>query len=235
MNSPSCQQSLVEISLKIPPSVTLIAVVKGQPVEKIREALAAGQVDFGENYAQELLVHRSWLVARGKYYELPATSYEPQAIRWHFIGHLQRNKVKAILPHVTLIHTVDSLPLAQEIDKHAGKLARIQEVLVEVNLGEKSKSGVHKDQVETLVAALNPLSHLSLRGLMTIPPFLPDPETIRPYFRQLREIRDAINKKNVYKRPLAELSMGMTHDFQVAIDEGATMVRIGSGIFGQRL
>lgn len=198
--------------------VTLVAVSKGQPLERIREAIEAGQRDFGENYAQELLEHTTLAGAT-----------------WHFIGHLQRKKVKTILPHVSLIHSVDSLPLAQEIDKRAAELSRVMPVLIEVNLGgESSKSGIAEGEAEKLVRSLKDLPHVDLKGLMVLPPFDNDPEKTRPFFRRLREIRDAINKQNVYKHPLSELSMGMTHDFEIAIEEGATIVRIGTGIFGER-
>ncbi|HSA59532.1 MAG TPA: YggS family pyridoxal phosphate-dependent enzyme [bacterium] len=198
--------------------ITLVAVSKGQPVEKILEAIAAGQRDFGENYAQELLDH------------LPVGD-----VRWHFIGHLQRNKVKQIIGRTALIHTVDSPELALEIDKRAAAMGKIQPVLIELNLhGEASKTGLAPDRAEMLVSEMNRLPHVELRGLMTIPPATEDAEEARPSFRLLREIRDALNRKNVYKRPLADLSMGMTQDFEVAIEEGATFVRVGTGIFGER-
>ncbi len=203
-------------------TVQLLAVSKTQPVEKILEAARAGQLDFGENYAQELIAK---------------AEQGGSQIRWHFIGHLQRNKVKQLLPHVTLIHSVDSFTLAQEIDKRATALGKIQPVLIEVNSGgEASKSGValSEKKLENLVRSLNTLSHVDLRGLMTIPPPKENPEEVRPFFRQLREIRDALNREKVYKHSLQELSMGMTHDFEVAIEEGATIVRVGTGIFGAK-
>lgn len=198
--------------------ITLVAVSKGQPVEKILEAIQSGQRDFGENYAQELLEH------------LPVGD-----VRWHFIGHLQRNKVKQIIGHTALIHTVDSPELALEIDKRAASAGKIQPVLIELNLhGEASKTGLAPDRAEMLASEMNRLAHVDLKGLMTIPPATEDAEEARPSFRLLREIRDALNRKNVYKRPLADLSMGMTQDFDVAIEEGATFVRVGTGIFGER-
>ncbi len=156
-------------------------------------------------------------------------------MRWHFIGHLQRNKVRQIIDKTALIHSVDSQPLAREIDRRAASIGRCQPILIEINLrGESSKAGTPPDQVEPLVREIEALSHVSLRGLMTMPPYSEDPESSRPFFRKLREIRDAINTKKLYKEPLKELSMGMTGDFKVAIEEGATMVRIGTGIFGER-
>lgn len=206
-----------------PKDVRLIAVSKGQPAEKLKEALEAGQQDFGENYAQEFSEH------------VGAVHEPPTQIQWHFIGHLQRNKVKQILPHVFLIHSVDSLELAQEIDKRAAALNKIQPILIEVNLGgEDSKTGISPENIEKLVRSINSLSHLDLQGFMTIPPFHENPEEVRPYFRRLREIRDAINNQLVYKHALSALSMGMTQDFEVAIEEGSTMVRVGTGIFGKR-
>jgi PLP dependent protein len=204
-----------------PLSVTLVAVGKAQPVGKIVEALELGQRDFGENYAQELIAHVND-VGEGD-------------TRWHFIGHLQRNKVKMILPHVALIHSVDSPALALEIDKRAAEAGKVQPVLLEVNLGgETSKTGLAPEEVELLASDIRLLEHLDLKGLMAIPPPTEDPEEARRHFRFLREIRDALNRKNVYKRPLTELSMGMTHDFEIAVEEGATLVRVGTGIFGER-
>jgi pyridoxal phosphate enzyme (YggS family) len=198
--------------------VTLVAVSKGQPSEKILEAIAAGQKDFGENYAQELLEH------------LPLGD-----VRWHFIGHLQRNKVKQIIGRAALIHSVDSPELVQEIDKRAAALGKIQPVLVEVNVGgEASKTGLAPERAESLVSEMNLLKHVDLKGLMAIPPPGEDVEEARGFFRRLREIRDALNLKNVYKQPLMELSMGMTSDFEIAVEEGATIIRVGTGIFGER-
>jgi hypothetical protein len=220
-------------------AVTLVAVSKGQPVEKIAEAIAAGQRDFGENYAQEMMAHRSKLEAQGAYEKGHDLPFEPSALspacRWHFIGQLQRNKVRQIIGHVAMIHTVDSPELALEIDKRAAALGKVQPVLIELNLhGEATKTGLAPDRAEVLVSEMNRLAHVELKGLMAIPPATEDAEEARPSFRLLGEIRDALNRKNVYKRPLAELSMGMTHDFEIAVEEGATIVRVGTGIFGER-
>lgn len=200
--------------------VTLVAVCKAQTREKIQEAAAAGQKDFGENYAQELIEH-----------------FGPWSLdlRLHFIGHLQRNKVKSILPYVALIHSVDSPELAQEIDKRAAALGKTQAVLVEINLGdESSKSGLAPERAASLCADIALLKNIELKGLMAIPPPTEDLPEARKHFRLLREIRDALNRKSVYKRPLADLSMGMTHDFETAVEEGATIIRVGTGIFGER-
>ncbi len=200
-------------------SVCLVAVTKSQAITKIQEAVAAGQIDFGENYAQELLEH----VGIG------------ENLRWHFIGHLQRNKVRQVIDKVSLIHSVDSIDLAREIDKRAAALSKIQPVLIEINLaGEESKSGIAEANLESLITQMNSLDHVLLKGLMTLPPYREEAEESRPFFRRLREIRDAINKRNLYKHPLTELSMGMSQDFEIAIEEGATLLRIGTGIFGER-
>ncbi len=233
-------EKLSQLRQQIPPHVTLIAVTKGQPTTRIEEAWQAGQRDFGENYAQELLEHvgaalcgrpaREGTQAEGTHGGVPL-----QETTWHFIGHLQRNKVKQIIDKVSLIHSVDSLRLAEEINHQAAKLGKIQPILIEVNLGEATKSGIALAALDPLIRALSPLTHLELTGLMGMPPPASDPEAARPHFKHLREIRDAINNKRVYKLPLTELSMGMTHDYQVAIEEGSTLVRIGTGIFGNRL
>ena len=198
---------------------TLICVTKNQSIEKIQEAVKAGEKHFGANYSQELL----------------AQSSQVAGVHWHFIGHLQRNKVKQILPFVELIHSVDSLELAQEINKRAVDLGKIQSILLEVNLGnEASKTGMTPEALFQMIPSLDDLASIQLKGLMCIPPFSENPEDVRPYFRQLREIRDVIHQKNLYKNPLTELSMGMSHDYEIALQEGATMIRIGTGIFGER-
>lgn len=246
-------QSLEEISRRIRLAsqracgdgreVTLLAVAKGQQAEKVAEAIQAGQKDFGENYAQEMVAHQNGIPPSG----FPGFPDAPLnlrgalgghgdpggGIRWHFIGHLQRNKVKQIIGLVSLIHSIDSIDLAREIDKRAAAIDKVQAILIEVNLGrEKSKTGIAPEEVPDLVRAIATLDHLDLKGLMTMPP--PE-EAPRPHFRKLREIRDTINTQNIYKHPLTELSMGMTGDFETAIEEGATIIRIGTGIFGERL
>ncbi len=203
-----------------PETVTLVAASKSQPSEKILSIASAGITNFGENYAQELIDHAA--ITPG--------------ITWHFIGHLQRNKAKVVLPLVALIHSVDSRDLALEIEKRAAALNKIQSVLIEINLGaETSKTGISPEEAETLASTLNELPHVKLCGLMTLPPPGETPEHSRPYFRGLREIRDAWNQKNLYKTQLTELSMGMSQDFETAIEEGATYVRLGTALFGERL
>ena len=201
--------------------VTLVAVAKTFPAEFVHEAVASGVDDVGENYVQELLSKRQQLHEAG--------------VRWHFIGHLQSNKVRQIVPWIHLIHAVDSEGLIREIDRRAAGTDRVIGCLVEVNTtGEQSKFGVEPDGVLPLVRSTADLTHVRIAGLMTIGPFLPDPEGSRPMFRRLRELRDEANGEGLTRAPMTELSMGMTGDFEVAIEEGATLIRIGTAIFGSR-
>ncbi|MBB5031967.1 YggS family pyridoxal phosphate-dependent enzyme [Prosthecobacter vanneervenii] len=201
-----------------PASVQLLAVSKTFPAEAIREALDAGQLLFGENKVQEILAKAPQL---------------PSNLQWHLIGHLQSNKVRKVLPHVQAIHSVDSLDLARDIDRIAGELGLKAKVYLEVNLGdESSKHGFNAEGLRAQLEALHALTRLEIQGLMCIPPFDDDPEKSRPYFVQLRTLRDELEKTG--GRPLPLLSMGMSHDFEIAIEEGATMVRVGSAIFGER-
>lgn len=200
-------------------AVTLVAVSKGHGVEVVRAGAAACIRDFGENYVQELV---------GKAAALGQTECQ-----WHFIGHLQRNKVKAVLPYISWIHSLDSLALADAVERRA---ATPLQCLIEVNVGgEGSKSGVPPDAVRALVEQLRPHRMIQLRGLMCIPPASATPEASRPYFRRLASLLHALNAEAAYPTPLTELSMGMSDDFEVAIEEGATMVRIGTALFGPRL
>lgn len=180
----------------------------------------AGVWDFGENYVQEFLEKKRTLAT---------------ALRWHFIGHLQRRKAKDVVGEAVLIHSLDSYPLAYEINKEAAKRNLVQNCLLQVNVGgEASKSGVRPDEAPGLLRELSGLKNVSVIGLMTLPPFFENPEAVRPFFRQLRELRDSLNAQGGYRFPLKELSMGMSHDYRAAIEEGATMVRIGTAIFGER-
>jgi len=200
-----------------PSSVTVVAVSKLQPVSAIVEAVAAGVTDVGENYAQELAAKQA------------EASVD---VRWHFIGKLQRNKVKQVVGRCALIHAVDSLPLAQEIDARARAQGLVQDVLIAINLGgETSKSGVDHQAVPALVEAIGALGGVAVRGFMTMPPWPEQPEDNRRYFRALRQLRDSLATP---ARPLSELSMGTSGDASVAIEEGATLVRIGTAIFGER-
>ena len=200
--------------------VTLIAVSKTKPQEMIREIYDLGHRDFGENKVQELTA---------KYDVLP------EDIRWHLIGHLQTNKVKYIVDKVCLIHSVDSLKLAQTISREAVKHGCTVPVLIEVNVaGEESKFGVAPGETEMLVRQIAELPAVSVRGLMTIAPNVSDAEENRPVFRKLKELSVDIGAKNINNVTMSVLSMGMTGDYEVAVEEGATMVRVGTGIFGQR-
>jgi pyridoxal phosphate enzyme (YggS family) len=204
-----------------PEDVVLVAVSKTRTLEVIKQAAAAGQMDFGENYAQEL---------RDKMRDLA----DP-AVRWHFIGHLQKNKVKYVAGKVAEFHSLDGLELAKEINKRAGKQGAAVKAMLEVNLGgEATKSGVEPEQAALEAAAINRLMHVELIGLMTMPPYDPDPEKARPYYTRLREMRDEIRKQLGEPGALPELSMGLSHDFEVAIEEGATRIRVGTAIFGER-
>lgn len=198
-------------------SVRLVAVSKTMPVEVIRQAVEAGVATLGENRVQE---------ADQKIAALPGLA------SWHLVGHLQTNKAKLAVRLFNLIHSLDSLKLAQELDRHGRQAGKEVRCLIEVNLGgEESKSGTREDEIRPLLEAAGRLPHLSIQGLMTIPPMLPDPEGVRPFFRRLRSLRDTLHAEG-YR--LADLSMGMSHDFEVAIEEGATLIRIGTAIFGPR-
>ena len=200
--------------------VTLIAVSKTKPVETLQEAYDLGVRVFGENKVQEM---------EDKYESLP------RDIQWHLIGHLQRNKVKYIIDKAVLIHSVDSLRLAQTIEKEAEKHNLTAHILIEVNVArEESKFGIFPEDLENLVDEIAKLPHIQVDGLMTIAPFVPDPEDNRPVFRELRKLSVDISAKKVDNVNMSVLSMGMTNDYQVAIEEGATMVRVGTGIFGAR-
>jgi pyridoxal phosphate enzyme (YggS family) len=207
--------------------VTIVAVSKTQPAEAICEALAAGARDFGENYAQELATKQAALASPTAAGAAPASP----APRWHFIGRLQRNKARLVAGRVALVHAVDSVELAEELARRAGGV--IQPILLAVNLGgEASKGGVTAEAAPALARALAAVAGTSLDGLMTMPPPSDDPEASRPCFDGLRALRDRL--QDDLGRPLPALSMGMSHDFEVAIACGATHVRIGTAIFGSR-
>lgn len=200
--------------------VTLIAVSKTKPAEILKEAYDLGVRVFGENKVQELTEKFEVL---------------PKDIRWHMIGHLQTNKVKYIADKVELIHSVDSLRLAETIEKEAAKRGRVIDILVEVNVAEEeSKFGLKKEEVIPFIEKVAGFSHINVRGLMTIAPFVENPEKNRPVFADLRKLSVDITAKNIDNVNVSILSMGMTNDYEVAIEEGATMVRVGTGIFGAR-
>jgi len=204
-----------------PQSVRLVAVSKTVPSERVLEAIDAGVTILGENYIQE---------ARKKF---DALSVHP--VSWHFIGHLQTNKAKYAVRLFDLIHSVDSIKLARELDKRAARINKVQKILIQVNISqEASKSGAYVGNIKQLIKETGGMSNLQVQGLMTMPPFFNEPEKARPYFSALRDLRDELNREGVADAGLHELSMGMTGDFEVAIQEGATLVRIGTAIFGAR-
>lgn len=200
--------------------VTLIAVSKTKPVSMLEVIYNEGIRDFGENKVQELTE---------KYEQLP------EDVKWHMIGHLQRNKVKYIAPFVALIHSVDSRALADTIEKEAAKAGRIIPVLIEVNVaGETTKFGVTPEEAPSLAGYIRSLSHVQLRGFMTSAPIVQDPEENRPVFRRLRQLSVDINRQSINNEKTDVLSMGMSDDFTVAVEEGSTCVRVGTRIFGAR-
>ena len=202
-------------------SVHLIAVTKTKPPEMLREAYDAGQRDFGENKVQEICRKKPEL---------------PDDLRWHMIGHLQRNKVRQLIGQTVLIHSVDSYRLAETISAEAVKARIVMPVLIEVNAAkEDSKYGVMPENTEELVRAISVLPGIHVEGLMTIAPYTEDPETNRPYFVLLRQLAVDIDHKCIDNVSMGKLSMGMTGDFEVAIEEGATHIRVGTGIFGERI
>lgn len=199
-------------------SVRLVAVSKTWPAADVAEAAAAGQRVFGENRVQELL---------------PKIAESPAGLEWHLIGHLQSNKVRKVLPVCALIHSIDSLELARDVSRIAGELGMTAKVLLQVNVAsDDAKFGFPVADVKEAFPEIAALPHLEARGLMTVPPFEQDPEAVRPHFDALRRLRDDLETSHGVSLP--ELSMGMSHDFKVAIEEGATLVRIGSSIFGRR-
>lgn len=203
-----------------PRSVRLVAVSKTQPVEAIIAASGAGQRIFGENYVQELL---------------DKAGKAPETAEWHFIGSLQSNKVKYIAGLVSLIHSVDRISLAREIDRQWQRTGKVCDILLQVNIsGEETKSGTTAAGVIELAREAAALPHLRIRGLMTMPPFFDEPERARPYFRELRRLAGVIRAEDIPGVSMDELSMGMSGDFEVAVEEGATLVRVGSAIFGER-
>ena len=203
-----------------PEEVTLIAVSKTKPVSAIEEALLSGTLDYGENKVQELC---------DKYDVLPKN------IRLHMIGHLQRNKVKYLVGKTYLVHSVDSLRLAEQIEKEFAKHNQVCDILVEVNIAqEESKFGINAKETEELIRKIAKFEHVRIKGLMTIAPYTEDPESNREYFREIKKLSVDIRDKNIDNVSMDVLSMGMTGDYMVAVEEGATMVRVGTGIFGER-
>ncbi len=204
-----------------PGSVRLVAASKAISAQQLRLAIDAGVEIFGENYIQEAIQ------------KIEALKGMP--IHWHFIGHLQSKKAKSAVRHFDLIHTVDTIKVAFALNQEAKKINKIQDILIQVNVsGESTKSGVSIDCVLSLIKGISSLENLCLRGLMTMPPYADDPEQSRPYFKALAELKASIDRQSIPHIFMNELSMGMTDDFETAIAEGATMVRVGTAIFGER-
>ena len=202
-------------------SIRLVAVSKTMPAEVVRDAIEAGITDLGENYIQE---------AREK-----ITTLSNYPVTWHYIGHLQSNKAKYAVRMFDLIHSVDSLKLARELDKCAKKNAKVQDILIQVNVArEDSKSGVYAEDTLQLLRDVARLENVAVKGLMTMPPYFNAPDKVKPFFKALRQLRDRIKNEAIANISMDELSMGMTGDFEAAIEEGATMVRVGTAIFGER-
>ena len=207
---------------RLPHEVTLIAISKTQPASLVRTAIELGATDIGENRVQEA--------------EQKINEVGRHAARWHLVGHLQANKARRAVQLFDVIHSLDSLELARRLDRLCGEEARERlPVLIQVDLGhEETKAGIDERQLSQLVDNMKELERIQLVGLMTLPPFFDDPEHARPFFRRLREFRDELGAQGAFGDQKGELSMGMTNDFEVAIEEGATMVRIGTAIFGER-
>jgi pyridoxal phosphate enzyme (YggS family) len=205
-----------------PNEITLVAVSKTHPAEAVREAMAAGMTDFGENRVQEA--------------DTKIPDVGRNAARWHLIGHLQSNKTRRAVELFDVIHSLDSVSLARRLDRVCGELDRKElQVLIQVDLGhETTKTGIEENKVRELAGVVSECSRLNLIGLMTLPPFFDDAEKVRPYFRRLRELREELRAQALFGEQNGELSMGMTNDYEVAIEEGATMVRVGTAIFGER-
>jgi pyridoxal phosphate enzyme (YggS family) len=203
-----------------PQEIKLLAAAKSQSIELIRAAIAAGVRLIGENYVQEADSKRQVI---------------SEPVEWHMIGHLQRNKVKIALQTFDLIQSLDSAALALELDKQGEKKGKTVRTFIEVNLGdEQSKSGIGQDKVAELLRRLGELSYLGVEGLMTVPPFKENPEEVRPFFRALKDLQMELQCLKIPNASLNELSMGMTHDYPIAVEEGATIVRIGTALFGPR-
>ena len=203
-----------------PEDVTLIAVSKTKPVSMIEEALQSGILDYGENKVQEIVDKHEQL---------------PENLRWHMIGHLQRNKVRQVVDKVCLIHSVDSLRLAEQIETEAARLGITSDILLEVNVArEESKYGFFMEEIGQAVETIRHFPHIKIRGLMTIAPFVENPEENRCIFKKLYDLSVDMKSKNIDNVTMSVLSMGMTNDYEVAIEEGATMIRVGTGIFGTR-
>ncbi|MFA5411012.1 MAG: YggS family pyridoxal phosphate-dependent enzyme [Candidatus Omnitrophota bacterium] len=216
------KDNVSRIKAQTPEAVTIVAVSKGRSVSQIQEAIGAGITDIGENRVQEALV---------KYNAIRDTQYGKR-IKWHLVGHLQTNKVKEAVKTFDLIQSVDSLHLALEIDKQAAQINKLQDILIEVNTsGEATKFGLKREDAIGVIKEIGRLKNIKINGLMTVAPIVDNPEETRPYFRKLRELLEEINCQGITPGAPEVLSMGMTDDFRIAIEEGSTMVRLGRAIF----
>ena len=219
------QERICQAALRVgrePSSIQLLAATKTVSVDVLTEAYDAGLRLFGENRLQEAQEKKAALGRR-------------PGLKWHFIGRMQRRKLKDIVGQFVLLHSVETVAQAQRIDVLAQQLGIHQEILLEVNVAEeRTKGGFVRQDMQEVIERVTQFSHVVIRGLMTLPPFHEDPEKIRPYFSELRQLRDSLMHQNLLPGKDAELSMGMSHDYHVAIEEGATMVRIGSALFGER-
>ena len=214
------RENIAKINEKKPDNVLLVAVTKTRTAEEINRAIDCGITDIGENKVQEILEKYEYV----------------KPVRWHMIGHLQTNKVKYIIDKVSLIHSVDSLKLAKEINKRAANKGLTMDILIQVNVAEEdSKYGIKVEETEPLIKEiLNDFEHIRVRGLMTIAPFEENPENVRKYFRQLKSLFDSLATIKHERLDFKYLSMGMTNDYEVAIEEGSNLIRIGTAIFGER-
>lgn len=223
-NFTSIKNELANTAEKVkrdPDEITIIGVSKKQNIQTIYKGIQAGVKTLGENYIQEA-VEKIKLINNA-------------SLSWHFIGHLQSNKAKLAVKYFDLIHSVDTLKLAKEIDKQAEKISKIQTILIQINISEESsKSGIDSDKACKLAEEISLLKNIKVKGIMGMPPFTSDPEKARPFFKKLKKIKDDIEIQNFPLISMTHLSMGMSQDFNVAIEEGATMVRIGTKLFGQR-
>ena len=214
------RDNVLRLLSEIPPGITVVAAAKSRDAEEILEAVEAGITAVGENYMQEA---RTMIDAIG------------EKASWHFIGHIQKNKVKYIVPLFDMIETVDSMELASMIDQHAAKYGKVMPVLIEVNIAhEAQKHGAMPEDVPDLIRQMSSLKNIHVSGLMTMGPFVEDPEELRPFFRQAKVLFEEIKALNIVNVRMDYLSMGMSDSFPIAIQEGATMVRIGTRIFGER-
>ena len=218
------RENISRIKARIPSGVIIVAVTKTRTPRQLKEAIEAGITDIGENRVREAFLKYNSL----RTYELANL----RTVKWHMVGHLQTNKVKEAVKIFDLIHSIDSIHLAGEIAKQAAGINKIQDILIEVKTSpEAAKFGLGPDETIAVIKEIAGLENINIKGLMTIAPIVDDPEKARPYFRTLRELRDEINRLSVLKSPLSILSMGMTDDFEAAIEEGSNMVRIGRAIF----